>query len=256
MNVKGRHFLSRILGVDGSEAMARAVDRHEPLESVLLPRAILSWIKAVGPFGHDGSIPGVADSHLKFSKNEEGFAGSVNIYDFVYEFEKASVFHLASSLALALDVDPTGIGIKDLDIERLGKSIDMLVKATIVKEELAKVKAPEQAGGAASPIQPIQAVAPAPVAPATPKMAEAPKMAKPKVKLPIPSKIKVTKSEMSYKCGLCGRGSFLDSTYVGCSCLAELAKSVHSDTVTNELTLGDDWDKDSIMVLLECIGRI
>lgn len=258
MKPQHTQFLASVLGQTGSEAMVRAVDRNEALESVLLPRSILSWINTVGKFGHDGTIPGIDGSHIQFQKSEDGFTGSVNIYDFVYDFEKASVFHLASSLALALDVAPNDINVKDLDIERLGKSIDMLIKAKLIKDFELDKAAPDQGGGGAGAIPSIPAAQPLGPAPAATKVAEAPKMAprKPKTKLPIPSRIKVTKSEMGHKCGLCGKGSFLDSIYVGCSCLSDLAKSVHSNVDTNELTLGDDWDSDAILALLESIGRI
>lgn len=251
-------FITSIIGTDGASALSKAVDRCESLEGVLVPRSILSWINTIGSIGYEGTIPGVDNSYLSFEKAENGYQGSVNIGEYMYNFEKSTVFHLASALALSIGVEANkDIDVKDLDIEKLGKSIDLLIKAKIITNELGKKKeeldkqAPEGAGGGAGAIEPAPAAPP--TAP-TQTAAVAPAALKaPKVKLPKPSKIKIFKSELTHKCSLCGKGSFIENSFVGCMCLSDLAKSVK--TVGDTLVLGEDWDSDAIITLYDCVGR-
>lgn len=120
----------------------KASERSPALEHALVPRAILAWIKSASMY--DGDLPGVDGAVVSFEKSETGFAGSIGIGEGLYKFQSASVFHLAASVAVALGVsqDEDADDVRDLDLERLGKSIDILAKARRATVELAKAFCP------------------------------------------------------------------------------------------------------------------
>ena len=136
MDIRANQFLVAVLGVSGAEALLKASDRVEGLEHALLPRTILAWINTAPMF--DGEIPGIEDTHVAFSKSEEGFSGEITIGDGLYKFENQTLFHIAATVAVAVGVDEnrTSPDVRNIDMERLGKSIDMLAKARRASEEL------------------------------------------------------------------------------------------------------------------------
>lgn len=132
-------FLIQILGADGAKALCKAADRNIEIESVLVPRAILAWLGLVGRSDYEGDLPGVSNTYLSFTKSEEAYTGSVTIGSDVYNFDRAPLMHLAASVAVAIGVDADKFdpGLRDLDLARLGKSIDLLVKARHVAAQIA-----------------------------------------------------------------------------------------------------------------------
>lgn len=135
------NFLREVLGLDGAGALLKAVARAPILEPVLVPRTILSWLATAIRIGYEGCLPGLDNSYLVISKNEQdNFTGAVTIGGAVYEFEDTSITHVAAALGMALGVHLSGIDpmIKSQDLTKLGKTIDLLVKAKIVTKELAK----------------------------------------------------------------------------------------------------------------------
>jgi GNAT superfamily N-acetyltransferase len=131
-------FLEAVLGSDGAKALAKAVDRQPTLAAVIVPRAILSWLDYAASLEYEGGIPSIADSYVQFSKTEKGFNGAISLGDGLYDFEEASVYHLAASIAVALGVEsqPLEADVRDTVLVRLGKSLDTLAKAQILMKEL------------------------------------------------------------------------------------------------------------------------
>lgn len=140
-------FLEAVVGVAGAEALRKAADSSSAIENAIVPRAIIAWLAVVGRVGsYEGVFPGNPDSRLEFKKNERGtFNGSVTISDKVFPFENASVLHLAATMAVALDSDISpDPGMRDIDLARLGRSVDVLAKAQFVLEnEVKKSLSPE-----------------------------------------------------------------------------------------------------------------
>src|SRR5216683_571753 len=181
-------FLSSVLGQDSAQALAKVAERCAPLGSALLPRAVVAWVGSVPQF--EGTIPGIENSYVRFTKSALGYSGTINIREQNYEFEGATQEHVASAVIVALGLDTAQIaaGAREIDLARLGKSIDLLVRA---RAATALLKAQVQFA---------------------------------KIKLP---GVKITKSEMVHACGDCGT-RFLSAagTLRGCLCVRDLLKHV------------------------------
>jgi len=290
-------FLKAILGNDGATALQKAADRSEDLGNALVPRAILSWLNAATKYDFDGAIPGVTNTYVSFAKSESGFSGSIDLHGENYAFKDASIFHLAAACATAIDVNDISTGIKTSEIEKLGKSCDLLAKTRILSDALSKAEKEKQeksykcpgkddcldAGcisrghileknrdshhGAASKGSAASAVAPAMPLPPTAVQPEQPRVTAKLPKLPgsaqVPKVIKsmtitITKNEADRGCSMCGKTQFVENEFKGCVCLRALAKSsvVNMDEHGYIVKLGEDWGKDEIFTLFECIGRI
>ncbi len=105
------------------------MERNPGLESIVLPRTVIAWLTAVSD-GHCGSIPGVPNSLLSLSKSDSNYNGTAAIGDFVHSFDSNSLLHIAASISVSLGA--TNIqdsSINPEQIQKLGKSIDLLIKA-------------------------------------------------------------------------------------------------------------------------------
>lgn len=286
-------FLKAVLGEDGAKALSKAAQRGPELEYALLPRTIMAWLGIAARADFEGQIPGVGNTYLQFAKSEDRYSGSVAVGDEVYSFDSASMLHLGACVAVALGADHERVdpSLRDLDLQRLGKNIDTLVKARIAVAELRKLrlemtKAAKSPSGGAEPPGPAHAPTPpqAPTAPEAPQPTQTSKgptvSVKPKLpKLPTPKaatdqvqtgpgtgapkqpkpkspSLKVTKAEAEAEC-ICGGKQFKDDKFIGCVCFADLAKAV-SVTVLDDgynLTFGSSWDQEAILTLIESLGR-
>lgn len=284
---KNQSFLEAVLGSTGTIALLKASQQSEEIHNALMPRSVLAWIKAAQDF--EGYIPGTDDTFVSFSKSEKGFSGEVAIGEELYKFTDASLFHLAASVAVAIDAEYEAVsGLKDLDLERLGKSIDLLASREHIVGLLEKSdtdkdpvedgdlddeayekkygkKRLEKAG--AGPGKPAGAIAPtaptAPTATAPPPKTQPMKPAKvqgafPAVKpTPAPT-MKLKMSEADFACKLCGEKQFKGPKFKGCFCFSGLAKSARVIAADEEgftVQLNEDWDSESIAALLEAVGR-
>lgn len=139
-------FLVSVLGADGAKALAKAAERSQELENALLPRTILAWLGIAARSDYEGGIPGVDNTYIQFQKSEDKFTGSISIGDDIYSFEDAALLHMASAVAVALGQDHERVspGLRDMDIQRLGKNIDTLVKARVAVAELRKMRVEPQ----------------------------------------------------------------------------------------------------------------
>ena len=143
-------FMASVLGADGAEAIVRAVRKSEDLGRLLVPRTLLSWSALVGQYGFEGPIPGVERSWISFSKSESGYSGALTVGNDSIPFTDASIYRLAAHLAVVLEVGDSAPSprAQGLDLTRLGKSIDLLVRTRAVGEALKKA-APFSMPGAA-----------------------------------------------------------------------------------------------------------
>lgn len=298
MSMQPQHiqFLTAVLGNDGAQALQKAADRSEDLGNALVPRAILSWLNAATKYDFDGAIPGVTNTYVSFSKSEKGFSGSIDLHGENYAFKDASIFHLAASVATAINVNDISTGARSSEIEKLGRSVDLLAKTRILSDALSKAEKEKQEksyecqgkdectdvgcitrghvleknkdshGGAASKGAAASAVAPAMPLPPTAVQPEQPRITAKLPKLPgsaqAPKVIKVelTKTEANKECSMCGQSQFSDDKFKGCLCLRALAKGSKVMSIEEDFYKIDldtsDWGKEEVLVLLECIGRI
>jgi len=124
-------FLSAVLGPNGARALAKACEKEPSLTGAVVPRAILAWVQTVGSYR--GPVPG-GETFFSFSKNEdESYSGVAGIGADVRAFH-GSLATVAAYLSSAVGVDPKeAVSLKELDAQRLGKSIDVLVKSQHAK---------------------------------------------------------------------------------------------------------------------------
>lgn len=263
MSESGNKFLALTLGEQGARALFKAAERYPDLGGALLPRAIIAWLSAEARLRdfYEGSVPGT-DAGMSFKKSEGGYTGSVTLPEGKYEFEGATLFHVAGAIAVALEADVDAAGrVRDSDVERLGKNIDLLAKALAVSKELGKMckvvgcsKAEhkhdltklEPPGTTAKPNQPQE-----PAQPEGPKL-KAPAAMKPKSAKKPPS-LHVLKAESGKACQVCSSPNIEGASFVGCLCFRSLAKSVKTTAVGDQLHLefGTGWDRDGVLALAE-----
>ncbi len=130
-------FLIEVLGAEGAKALAKAADRHDYLAKILVPRAILAWLGAVPQY--DGEIPGLDGGEFSFQKSESGFTGTVKLPDGNYEFKDTTIFYVAGAVATAMELESLAFGnARNAQLEKLGKSIDLLAKVNLLKAETEK----------------------------------------------------------------------------------------------------------------------
>ena len=133
---KSTAFLREVLGDAGAEALLKAVGRSPALASVLVPRAIIGWAISAANWGYEGPVPGQLESLVEFRKSETPglFSGAITSQlGGTIAFTDTTLYRLAAHLAMAVGVDATpDPGLRDLDLARLGKSIDALAKAQLL----------------------------------------------------------------------------------------------------------------------------
>lgn len=282
-------FLTAVLGEKGAGALAKATVQAPELEALLVPRAVISWLGMYAREDFDGAVPGVEGSLLQFTKSEDLYSGSVSVGDSTFGFVKAPVHRLGACMAVALGATGDRPA-KEVNIQALGKSIDVLVKARGAVEELRKraLEATQKAekkttggaeapGPAHAPTEPDGPLAPIPPTPTqtskgpivglTPKP---PKLPTPKaatdqiqtgttVKQPKAKTLStnVTKSEAARECGACGSKQFREGVFTGCMCFRVLAKSVATTTTKDgfKLEFGSEWGRADVATLFEAFGR-
>lgn len=287
--------MTEVLGSDGASALKKAVElaaaRGLDLESALVPRAILAWLGACAASEYEGEIPGVENTYLSFQKSENSYSGSITISEDVYSFEKAELYHLASAVAVALGADNDTNTVRAKDLEKLGKNLDLLAKAHHLTNVLAKkdrcwegyeptpgkqpyskgscrpIKSSEEEmqkkdlpGLTARPQEQAQ-----PLGPQQPQKQRLkgppPLPLKPKSLLPqVPKKtktIKITKSELTKACYVCGIPQFKNEAFRGCLCFRELAKSVEMSKLDKDVYLltFKNWEEDSLVTFIETMGK-
>ena len=204
-------FLEEILGQLGAKVLAKTDDA---LASVVVPRAVLSWVTTVSNIGYSGQLPGQKDSYFSVKKNEDNtYTGALKIEDELYTFENADLVHIAASVGVALKLDVPEISpdLKKKDLTALGRTIELLVKSEIINKGQ-KILAKKEAEVQEAPSSPVK-VAPKTVKSSIPKLN------------PL---LKLNKSEVSEPCKVCNKQHFDKMQFIGCLCLKGLAKSITS----------------------------
>ena len=134
-------FLKHVLGEDGQKAFEKADKRSGGIGVVLGPRAIIGWLSAAIKANFEGEIPGLHNSYISLQKHEaNSFSGVLTIGEQVHSFNEADILHVAANIAVALGIEDLEIPqhLKNSDISKLGKSIDMLVKARVIAKALSQ----------------------------------------------------------------------------------------------------------------------
>jgi hypothetical protein len=255
-------FMCGVLGEDGAKALTKAAERHSSLHGAILPRTIIAWLGISSQY--EGELPGVDNTYISFTKSEGKYNGTISINDEIYPLSAASLFHTAAAVAVALGAAPKPEpALRDLDLAKLGKSIDLLAKAKVVALTLSKAEPPGPAHAPTKQDGPVEAQVPVKQSriphpqPKRTATVAAPPVPKLRVRIPgLRPKLHIAKSQVDNECSACGGTQFKADRFAGCICFRDLAKSVsvkEQDGGYN-LTFGADWDNDSIAVLIDALG--
>jgi hypothetical protein len=222
-------LLAKVLGEKGLEAL-KPLLKTEALSSFIIPKSIISFLKTAST----GKVilPGF-DSLLKTSS---GYSGCTTINEVVYEFSKATDVEIAAIISVATGQEPKS-DIKNLDLAKLSKTIELLVKSQ------QKVEQKEPIASVAKPLAPIK-----------PLPQEGPVSSN--VKRSIAKTMMVPEKGTEKVCKSCKKAMFTKKEFTGCTCLKALAKSVTSQTVAAGvlLSFGRDLDADAIDTIAELIN--
>lgn len=266
-NSNCRSFLASVLGKDGAKAILKAADHSSGLQGAVVPRAIQAWLNSVKT-DFSGPIPGQESSFIQVTKSEGLYTGTVSIGADVYTLNSSTAAETLAAVAVALDLDKDieAGSVRDIDLERLGKSLDVLAKAQVLKRKMAEKEELEKGkpqdgdkSPVAAPLPPVPPEAPqteeAPAAkPPTPFKGKPAKSAKPAKPVSV---LKLSETEACTRCPMCGGRQFTAQHFTGCLCFRDLAKSAKVTAYGAQITLelGEHWDADAIQMLLTTVGR-
>lgn len=250
-------FLEAVLGISGAAVLDRLSKASPELAAYLLPRAAVAWVNSIGASDLPWALPGVPDQRFVLAKRGDRFVGVAEVGGLEYAFDGARPEHVAAVIAVSLGAPPGQPDLREVDLARLGKTVDALVKAQ------KKGGAEAGTGLHAGAIAPTPPAAPTPTAPPAPKAGKSSKPKLPKVGKPAqatkPKPLKLSVSESRKPCGVCGKTQFRGAEFTGCTCFADLAKGVDVSIADHgagfELGLTSEWDHDAIFTFLEAVGR-
>jgi hypothetical protein len=203
-------FLEKILGTTGFNAMEKALSMTK-VGNALFVRTLYSWLNVLPKNGFEGYIPGT-EMPLFLVKNNESFSGKMMVKSLPYAFENKSIDFIAALISVALGEDGK-LDSGPYGLDKLGKSIDTLVKTEIVKSSLAKRD--PRISPAGPPAQPKGFTPPSQPQP----IQEEASIKKQEKKLSKKSKIfKLKKTDLVAKCSACDEPLFLKEQFNGCYC--------------------------------------
>jgi hypothetical protein len=262
-------FLQHVLGDLGYTALGKAMQASNDAEGVVFARTLLSWLDIVSRTGFDGPTPGT-DIHLTLNKSNTGLTGIVHIENTPFTFEDKNTDYVAALLAVALGADST-IDYQDTKgIDKLGKSIDSLVKAEFVNKNFQKSqprftshKLPGKPAAPLAPLPPtpptkVQSEATAEAQGETPDKAPSAstKKAEKKPATKKPFWLKMKKHELSARCDTCDQKLFNDDKFVGCYCHDPAGITLVKNDLGISLKFDTTIDPDDILVLIEGIKNV
>ena len=234
-------FFKAILGEHGASMMESLSKASEELHSYLEPRIIVSWLRQ----SDYGDISLHPDCPIqKLNKSGYGYSGIANIDSFDYTFSNSSEEHIAAIVSVALGKSVNVVEVKDIDLAKLAKTIDLLIKAQIKSSQFIHTKPADN-------IQPEQRIQPDTDQPSLDEAeGKSKKLTIPKVtKKPL----KITKSESRKSCEVCGLQMFKNDVFVGCTCFNTLAKNTKTTIINKDtlmLSFDPEWDDDAVLALI------
>ena len=233
-------FLAAVLG-PGAAPVARVA--AEPVYAgYVVPRVVRAWLGSQE--GFSGCLPGTTVA-ASLRKTEAGWGGQVDVDGAVYQFSGESIHHATAAVAAALGSEFVPVRARDVDLARLGKTLDALVKAAPRARG-----AGEAPGPAAKPSEKI-----APEEKAAPEARQPSGRRRLPLKPPAPVKLTMSETEAAVPCKVCDQKQVQKGKWVGCSCVRGLDKSEARRVQGGyEVSLAG-WSESDVTVLHYAIGR-
>lgn len=212
MEHRAARFLAAVLGTPGAAVLSELAKSEPAYEGYLVPRAALAWLRLTE--ASDG-LPGVPEVAMRLAKGE----GYIGIDGLHFRLEGAPPERVAAYIAKALGASVSPAGSKDVDLARLGRSVDALAKAQ-------KTHGEAGSGVRSAPVGAIPPAGPTAEQPAQQKA----RRRQPKVPFKLkPPPLKLSESDGHRKCSTCGESQFKDGKFRGCFCIRGLAKSIGAE---------------------------
>lgn len=126
MDPRSKTFLEAVLGPNGAAAINRATARCAGLGALVVPRTALAWVAAAAPNGYAGLVPGTQVA-VELRKSEAGVDGVIG------GRPVSSLFEAAAVVAVVVGAEVVPAELRMTDISRLGRSVDGMVRARLVK---------------------------------------------------------------------------------------------------------------------------
>jgi hypothetical protein len=235
-------FLTFFLGEDGASVLSKTCEKIPTIANALVPQAIDSWLSAIESY-----VGPIDNKSVELYKNEQGlFSGKfqldeTNTFDFVDQPND----YVTAAMAVVYGLDKNIPSIPPKQLQKLNKTVDLLVKFNLFKEEPVS---PQAVGGAAK----IGVIEPIP--PVTQATQPKPTIATKTVKKP---GIKIKKTEIVEKCGVCGTKNFYDDTLRGCLCVRSLLKTMQMELTDDSYLLKyEDLTLDDANFVVEALCGI
>jgi hypothetical protein len=229
MDQQIKSFLIGIIGDRGQEVVERLCKNSPELESVLVPRALMSWVSVLSNLDkYEGNIPGI-DGKIRIEKSNKTYHGEIKINDNLIKIENDSILTVAATLAVNLNIDVDGIS-KEIDRNRLavlGKTLDLITKSKFISNHNNPVVVQTEI-------------------PATPTI----------LPTPIKKSLTISFEDMNKSCSICGIKQFNNKCFTGCKCLKSMAKSTSSEIVKNGCRVtfkGKEWDEEALKAFIKMI---
>jgi hypothetical protein len=238
-------LVKSILGEPGYKAMENLLTVAPEINKYVVPRTIVGWLRNL-PYSSINKLENTPFSSL--TKSGYGFSGEALIDNEKLTFQYVPEEYIAAVISIACNqkiepIEMENVGLMKnigLNLAKLGKTLDLLIKANINTE-------PNDQPDKTAPAQHNEPEAPIPA-----------KVNQAKLRIPGISKtkkIKLTLSEKENKCPLCKTGMFDKLQFVGCNCFKPLAKSITTTRNIFGLVLecNEDIDQDAYLTLAKVL---
>jgi hypothetical protein len=225
-------ILLQLLGERGLNPLKSLLEDAD-LAAFITPRVVTGWLRK-SEYGELQLKP-----FASLYKTGYGYNGSIVLKDVNYDFEKVTEEQVAAMISVSLDQKIQST-IKDLDLAKLSKTLDLLIKKEI------RYEPKEDISTAAPKIEPVEA------------MGKQPPLINRVKRQRFSKTMLVTDKESKVLCKLCNKPQFTKGEFKGCTCLKSLAKSVKCESkgCNYLLTFGSDCGVDELMTVAEAIGRV
>ena len=204
-------FLKNLLGDSGYGALLPLL-KNEEISAFVIPKVIVSYLSRC-ELGRI-ELP-FFDSLIK---SDSGYSGFIKIKDVDHSFEKNIEEQIAAIVSVLLNKTLSS-SLKGLDLAKLSKTIDLLIKS---QSDKFKIEPPE---GKLQQVPPKAPIAPVATVPAQTN------------KTSIKKTMMVSEKEAKSNCKICKHPRFKDGKFVGCICVKPLAKSVETVLVGSKYKL-------------------
>jgi hypothetical protein len=209
--------------------------KNESLASYIFTKILVNYLK----LNDNGKVNLTLFNNL--NKSMEGYSGDINLKDLLYSFNNLNEIQIAALVSVALDKS-IDCNLKALDLAKLAKSIDLLLKSD-------KQNKPETKQNVARPTPPKkeEILPPIPSNTASNSVANIKQRALRKTLL-------VSNKESKTLCKICGKAQFNKTEFTGCDCLKGLAKSIECNSNAHGFLLKFD-NPDLLLTIAESVGK-